>query len=397
MVNVFIDASPLVDDRPSGIGHLVAATTIALSKKIQADPNTRLVLLVPRKNSNRLARWPELAHVKVKRFPFRTRILNGLIRYNLLPWMDIFFGKGVYIFGNFKNWPLTKFSRSITYIHDISFILYPDFAEPRNLSLLAQKLPRFIKRTNRVITISTASKNEIVKHYQLSPNDVDVVYCGVDTELYKPYQKTMLSTVRKKYGLKKEYLVYVGNIEPRKNLSTLARALAQMPVEIKRQTDLLVIGGNGWHSEPIMEAFNAARKAGVSIVRPKTYVEDSDVAILISGSIALIQPSVHEGFSLPPIEAIAAGTVTVVSNIPVHKEILGRSAVYFNPASPDDISKKIVDVITGAHVTNAVNRSKIADMYSWDRAADQLLEIVENLSSDRVKIGTTRETRSLNE
>lgn len=397
MLNIFIDASPLVDDRPSGIGHLVAATTIALSEKLQTQNDAQLVLLVPRKNSDRLARWPELDHVKVKRFPFRTRILNALIRYNLLPWMDLFFGRGVYIFGNFKNWPLSRFSRSLTYIHDISFILYPDFAEPRNLSLLTRKLPRFIERTNRVITISNASKEEIMSHYHLSSSDVDVVYCGVDTELYRSYPSATIAKAKKKYNLKKEYLIYVGNIEPRKNLSTLVEGLAQVPAEIKKRVDLLVIGGNGWQNGPILDAFDIASKAGVSIVRPGKYVEDDDVAVLISGAVALVQPSVHEGFSLPPVEAISAGTRAVVSNIPVHKEILGNSAVFFDPTSPKDISKSIEGVVKGVYDKSVVDGSKVADIYSWDKAADRLLEIIENLSSDRVKRTDTIEVRSMNE
>ncbi len=395
MLNVYIDASPLVDPRPSGIGHLVAATAIALNDKLKERNDARLVLLVPRKNSERLDRWPELSEVKKKKFPFRTRVLNGLVRYNLLPWMDLFFGRGVYVFGNFKNWPLTKFSRSVTYIHDISFILYPDFAEPRNLSLLTQKLPRFIKRTNRIITISEASKKEIVEHYKLSSDDIDVVYCGVDTNLYKSYSEAMITQVKKKYNLKKDYLIYVGNIEPRKNLTTLVEGLSQMPAEIKKRIDLLVIGGNGWQNAPILSAFDAAAKTGVSIVRPGKYVEDEDVAVLISGATALVQPSVHEGFSLPPIEAVTAGTPALVSNIPVHREILGQSATFFDPKSPSDVSKKIRDTIKGVHGKNAVDLDKISTTYSWNVAADQLLEIIENLPSDRVVIKDTVEAGSI--
>lgn len=388
MLNIYIDASPLVDPRPSGIGHLIAATAASLSKKLESRTDMRLVLLVPQKNTERLDRWPELKDIKRKKFPFRTRILNGLIRYNLLPWMDIFFGRGVYIFGNFKNWPLTRFSRSLTYIHDISFILHPNFAEPRNLSLLSKKLPRFIARTNRIITISESSKNEIMGYYKLSQSDLDVVHCGVDSELYKKYPQSDVLLMRKKYGLSKQYLIYVGNIEPRKNLKILVQALENLPAELMAKTDLLIIGGNGWQNQPILNAIRVAQKSGVSIIQPKTYVEDRDVAILISGALALVQPSLHEGFSIPPVEALATRTRVMASDIPVHKEILGSSATYFDPTSIGDITSKITQALQRTKITKDIDPKIFTDKYSWDKAADQLLKIIVSLPEKKVKIAS---------
>ncbi len=379
MFKLFIDASPLVDPNPSGIGHLVASLTIALHQKAVKTNQFLVVLVVPRKNIERLSRWPELDLVPRKVLPFRTRILNGLIKFNLLPPMDLFIGRGVYLFGNYRNWPLTSFSRSLTFIHDISFALFPDFSEPRNQKMLTKDMPKFIKRTDHILTISEASKNEVSKHYHLKKSVVDVVYCGVDTKIYRPYSDAIIDEVREKFGIQKDYLLYVGNIEPRKNLQILVEAFAKLPSELVNKVDLFVVGSDGWQNEGILNAIERARASGYSIIRPTQFVTDREVGILMSGARALVQPSVHEGFSLPPLESVAAGMRPIVSDIAVHHEILGNAATYFNSSSSSDLVKKLKKVLATESKMSRDESSRITDKYSWNIAAEELMKVVYGL------------------
>jgi len=373
---LFIDVSPLVDPYPSGIAHSIAGLAGELSK-ISTNRQYDVVLLVPRKNADRLKRWPDLAKLKQRRYPFRTRVLNLLNKHNLLPPMDIFFGKGVYLFGNFKNWPLTGLSRSLTFVHDICFALFPEFVQPKNQRMLIEQVPKYIKRTNKVITVSETSKKEITDYYKIPGMSVGVVYNGVDSTLYKKHSKKSIDALKKKLGITGNYFIFLGNIEPRKNLKVLIDAFSELPNDLKDTTSLVIIGSDGWLNDNVLKAMDIAKKNGVTIVRPSGYVEDEDVSILLAGSVALVQPSFHEGFSMPPVEALATGTQVLASKIPVHKEILGNRAQYFNPTSKRELSRLLEENLAGSSRKEVSD--SFLDRYSWSSSAEVLLEYIDEV------------------
>ena len=377
---LFIDVSPLVDPHPSGIAHSIAGLVGELSK-ISKNRQYEVVLLVPRKNAERLKRWPDLARLKQKKYPFRTRVLNLLNKYNLLPPMDIFFGRGVYLFGNFKNWPLTGFSRSLTFVHDICFALFPEFVQPKNQRMLIEQVPKYIKRTNKVITVSETSKKEITDYYRIPGMSVGVVYNGVDTALYKKHSQKLIDTLKKKIGVAGKYFIFLGNIEPRKNLNVLIDAFNELPMGLKDTTSLVIIGSDGWLNDNVLKAIDVAKKNGVNVVRPSGYIEDEEVSILLAGSVALVQPSFHEGFSMPPVEALAAGTQVIASKIPVHQEILGDKAQYFNPSSKRELSRLLEGALSGS-VQKELD-SSFLDRYSWSNSAEVLFEYIDEVKELR--------------
>ena len=128
---LFVEAIPLVEERPSGIGHSLAGLVTALVRNAAFQERYEIVLVVPKRALHRLDVWPELKSCSRKGLPIRMRILNGLMKFHLLPPMDLLLGRGVYLFGNFKNWPISKKSVSYTYVHDICFALHPDFVAPK--------------------------------------------------------------------------------------------------------------------------------------------------------------------------------------------------------------------------------------------------------------------------
>jgi len=373
---LFIDVSPLVDPYPSGIAHSIAGLAGELSK-ISQNRQYDVVLLIPRKNADRLRRWPDLAKLKQKRYPFRTRVLNLLNKYNLLPPMDIFFGKGVYLFGNFKNWPLTGLSRSLTFVHDICFALFPEFVQPKNQRMLIEQVPKYIKRTNKVITVSETSKKEITNYYKIPGMSVGVVYNGVDLSVYKKHSRKTIDVLKKKIGVAGNYFIFLGNIEPRKNLKVLIDAFNELPKDLKDTTSLVIIGSDGWLNDNVLKAMKVATKNGVNIVRPSGYVKDEEVSILLAGSVALIQPSFHEGFSMPPLEALAAGTRVIASKIPVHQEILSDNAQYFNPSSKRDLSRLLEGTLSSTDQKEL--DSSFLDKYSWSDSAEILFEYIDEV------------------
>lgn len=329
---LFIETGPLIDKRISGTGHVAMNIIKYLSTNTTFMDGYRIILLVPFNKLKAIERFGFNKNVEVRSIPIPARILNGLVRYNLLPPVDLLYGRGVYLFPSFKNWPLLL-SKSITYIHDVAFKVYPEFIEPRNLSLLNSQVNRFLTRTDQVITVSESSRQELLEHFPyLREEKVSVVENSIDTELFSPQSKQRIQELKKKYRLPQKYFMFLSNIEPRKNISTLLSAY-----EIVQKKDssvgLMIVGGMGWLNDGVLKTIETMQARGVPIVRPTQWVPDTDLPGLLSGAVALVHPAFHEGFGITPLEAFASGTPAIVSDIPVMHEVVGTDGYYLKDAA----------------------------------------------------------------
>jgi hypothetical protein len=169
----FVDAAPLVDNHLSGVGHATYHLVEELSRDRGFTDTHSIVLVVPYKARNRLSRWGFNQCVGSRSIPTAGRVIGRLTRHNLLPWMDLLLGRGVYLFPNFRNWPLRS-STSITYIHDVAFALHPESVEPSNLAYLAANVPGWISRATWVVTVSETSKREIAEKFRVDPAKIAV-------------------------------------------------------------------------------------------------------------------------------------------------------------------------------------------------------------------------------
>ncbi len=192
--------------------------------------------------------------------PVRMKILNGLIKFHLLPRVDWLIGDGIYLFGNFKNWPLSGHSKSLTFIHDICYALHPEFVSPPNQRFLAKNIPYFMKRTNSVVTVSNQSKREICSYYKMPPERVMVVYNGVEHAAYDMVNQSQVALVKKRYRVNRPYFIYIGNIEPRKNLTRLIRAFSGLTGATAGDVALVLVGGNGWLNDETNQAIATFKK-----------------------------------------------------------------------------------------------------------------------------------------
>ncbi len=369
----------MVDRQVSGIPHALAGFVAALAANKTVQSKYEIVLVAPKNRLHLLNRWRGLESCSRKAIPMKFRVMNGLGRRGLLPPMDLLLGKGVYLFGNYFNWPLTKRSKSFTFIHDACFAIYPQYVQPDNQRMLSKNVPRYLKQTNYVITVSESSKQEISKLFKIDPNKIIVVYNGVEKEVYKPYSPAQYQPVLKKYGLEaKKYLIFVGNIEPRKNLERLVKAMRQVP----KDYSLIMIGSDGWLNEKVFKAMDEVRAEGRTIIKPGHFVPDKDVVRLISGSKALVQPSLHEGFGMPPLEAMVGKTLAVVSDIPVLREVVGSAGIYFDPYNIDDIAKainKAINLPDDQRQKLIAKGLEQAKKFSWDDSAKKMADLLETI------------------
>lgn len=369
-MKIFIEANSIATERRSGIGH----ATLEIVRSIQGqlkDTNHEVVLLVPFGKKGLLDQY-NLEGLSIRSLPPGHRYVNYVLTRTSLPIpVDLLYGRGVYIFPNYKTW-FVPFSTSLTFVHDVAYKIYPDTIHPANLTYLHTNMPRWLKRATRIIAISNTSKDEIIQYFPEVKDKISVIYLGVDDSVYFRRSIVEIVEIRDKYGIDEDYFLYVGNIEPRKNILTLLSAYKEYIDSFNTSTQLVLIGASGWNNDEINHRITTLQKEGYNIHRPSQYVEDSDLPALYSGSRALVHVSLHEGFGLSLLQAQACGASVVASDLPVFREVLQPEGVLFVPPLE---SSKVADAMSMVPLRDKqITRRKRA-VYTWSTTAAQLIAV----------------------
>ena len=376
---LYIDADSIITPRPSGIGSMTIQLIRELSENKKFTQEHKIILIAPFNKAWLLKRW-EFQNVSVIRLPLTGRMIAGLVKYRLMPPIDLFLGSGVYLFPNFRNFPLL-FSKSITYIHDVSFKVFPEFVEAKNLPFLLRNVPKWIKRTDIVITVSEHAKKEIIQYYPESEGKISVVYNGINSS-FVHHDKYQVKSTLEQYGLAyKNYFMFLSNLEPRKNIIGILSAYKEFiedPSSKNKDVKLLLVGGMGWNNDSILRKVDELNESGLKVVIPNHYVEDEDLPFLLSGAAALLHPAHYEGFGISPLQAMACGTQVLVSDNTSLPEVVGDAGVYVDSANTNDIRRAMEVVYNKRHDVNT-NGVLRAAKFTWKKSARQLAAFVEQL------------------
>lgn len=379
---IFIEAGPIAIENRSGVGHVAYRMTEQLAADA-AFVAEHEIILVTAFNKVHLIEEGLRNKVTIRKIYLPGRIMNGLVRFNLMFPMDIFVGKGTYIFFNFKNWPLF-FSKSITYIHDVYFKVQPDHIEPRNRDLLERNLQRFISRSDAVVAVSEHAKSEVERFYPDAKGKTNVIYNAIDADHFYPRDTAQQKAVAAKYGLTpKNYFMFLSNIEPRKNIVPLLDAYKKFIDTTKSTASLILIGGMGWNNGDIMDRIKTLKDGGYAVILPDEYVPDDDLPALLSGAIALAHPAIYEGFGMPILEAVACGTPVIVGNNSSIPEVVGPDyAEYVDVTNPDDISSRMIQLYEHPSTAEASLTARTA-IFTWTNAKDKLITLIKKLETKR--------------
>jgi glycosyltransferase involved in cell wall biosynthesis len=378
--SIYIDAVPILTTALSGVGHATLRIIRGLSEDPEIQSRYRVCLLVPINKVGLLAQW-QLTNVTIKKVPLPARVWNVWPRIPFAPPIDVLFGKGIYLYPNFKHWPVL-FSKSITYIHDIAFASYPEFIEPRNLTLLQNNAARWIRQSTAVVTVSETSKKEIIQHFHTPKDKVFVVHNGIDTQLFRKTSLDAVVAAKKRYKITtKKYLFFLSNLEPRKNVGRLIDAFTHLPAARKQEYSLVLVGGMSWLNDDIFTKIKAANSAGWQVIKPDKYVPDEDLPALLTGAELLVHPTIHEGFGITPLEAMACETPVIVSDIPVMHEIIGENAWYVDPCQTTDITTTIERLLGDTQARRQLSQEgpRRASEFTWENAIQQLLHCIKEV------------------
>jgi glycosyltransferase involved in cell wall biosynthesis len=265
-------------------------------------------------------------------------------------------------------------------VHDMIFRLFPEHQKRLNYWYLNATMPLFCKRADAIITVSESSKRDIVAQYGLRSSKINVVYEAAAPE-FLPASPEETTAIRLRYGLPEQYLLHVGTIEPRKNLTRLIQALQKLR-EGGLQIPLVVVGSRGWLYDDFFKQLESMQVAD-SVLFPG-YVPAPDLPTLYSAATVAIVPSVYEGFGLPLLEAMACGTPVVSSSSSSLPEVGGDAALYFDPYDAESMAEVIRSVWTSADLREhlrSLGQARSAQ-FSWNRAAQETENVYDALLSE---------------
>jgi glycosyltransferase involved in cell wall biosynthesis len=221
---------------------------------------------------------------------------------------------------------------AVVTVHDLSVVLHPDWHPADRVRVHEDQFRQGLIRARHVITVSEFVRREVISHLGIAPACVTAVHNGVGDEYFDVPPEEVLST-RTELGLPRRYLLFVGTIEPRKNVLTLLQAYCSLPQAAREHCPLVLAGGWGWKSDRVAQFFHDVA-VGRNVIH-LGYTDDRHLPGLYAGARALVYPSHYEGFGLPPIEMLACGGAVLASTADAHREVLGVHAHFVPPDDTD--------------------------------------------------------------
>ncbi|MDI3339562.1 MAG: glycosyltransferase family 1 protein [Sphaerobacter sp.] len=263
--------------------------------------------------------------------------------------------------------PLADGLPGVVTVHDLAFRVYPEQyprAKQRYLDLLTGAS---IRRAARVITVSESTRRDVLRLYPVDPSRVVTVPNGVDPSMAPVTDPARLRAFREARGLPDEFLLFVGTLQPRKNLTGLLRAYAA--VRDRVAAPLVVAGGKGWMYEPIFAEVRALGIEGRVIFAG--YADAAELPLWYSAATAFVYPSLYEGFGLPVLEAMACGTPVITSDTSSLPEVAGDAALLVDPRDVDALAAGIERIMGDAPLRATLRARGLARAraFSWERTA----------------------------
>jgi glycosyltransferase involved in cell wall biosynthesis len=270
-------------------------------------------------------------------------------------------------------------------VHDLSFLVVPECAEPKLAAFLGKTVPRAVERADAIVAVSEQTRDDLVRLLGVPESKVTVAYNGVDPR-FRPMRGEAHAiereALRRKMGLPPRFVLHVGTLEPRKNLERLVRAFAQ--VAGGRDVALVLAGRRGWLYEPVLRAAEEANLRGAPVVFVD-YVYDDDLPLLYNIAEVFAYPSVYEGFGLPAAEALACGTPTLVSHDGALSEVVGDAAVKVDAQSVDSIAEGLARLLDDADLRASLSSAGPGQVapFTWDAAARKVLGVYERVGGGK--------------
>lgn len=270
--------------------------------------------------------------------------------------------------------PVPSSLPTVVTVHDLSVLLHPEWHPAERVQWYKDQFSRTLSQASHIITVSEFTRQQVIRLLGIPDDCVTTVANGPRPE-FRPLPAGAIAEVLRARGLPPQYLLYVGTIEPRKNILRLMQAYISLPAGLRRDWPLVLVGGWGWDVDAVRSFYeDVAVHQGV---RHLGYMPDEDLPAIFNGARALVYPSHYEGFGLPPLEMMACGGAVLASRIPPHIEVTGGAAHLIAPEDTDGWHEAMEKVILDDawHQELCTEAAARARLYSWARSARETAQV----------------------
>ena len=277
--------------------------------------------------------------------------------------------------------PLFSSCPSVVTIYDLSFLLYPEGFKGYKRFYLGLSTRLSARKARRIIAISKSTKRDVVRLLGVSPDKVDVVYCGTDGA-FRPLPKAEVAAFRSQKGLPERFILFVGTIEPRKNIITLIEAFAKLQTCEPANLKLVIGGAKGWFYEDVFARVEELGLEG-EVLFPG-YIPASELPLWYNAAELFVYPSLYEGFGLPPLEAMACGTPVVVADTSSLPEVVGEAGVIVNPLDVEGLAEAMRRVLGDEALQQEMKERGLrrAQGFSWAETAQETVQVYRRAMED---------------
>ena len=301
----------------------------------------------------------------------RTRTIGGLAalafsNYTPLPVLDVAARRASIFHASVLVRHPPKRTKLTATVHDLTGFLMPELHPNSNL-VAERSFSQLARRADRLIAVSEATRQDALRVFDLAPEKVVTIHSGIADSFFDP-PADRVAEVRRRYGLVRPFILFVGTIEPRKNLDLLLDAFESLPRPLREQYQLVIAGPIGWGADSTV--------ARLELVRYLGYVPEADLPPLTAAAHVFVYPSLYEGFGFPVAQAMAAGVPVITSNVSSLPEVAGNAALLIDPRSQSELHTALARLLTSpdlCHSLSAAGRQR-ARLFRWEHCAARSLE-----------------------
>lgn len=316
----------------------------------------------------------ELSVIKMKGVRWHLAVLKNSIQRKV----NIFVAPTSYIIPAFAP----KNLQTCIIIHDLIALLFPKNHNKKAVLIEKITVGRALKKASLIVAVSTNTKNDIVAKFSLNSSKVDVVYPSVG-DIFVPLEEK-LNVWKQERNLPEKFFLCVGTLEPRKNLEKTLEAHALLIDDSKEKNEnphLVIIGARGWQFKKIFAKLHKLGTAEYVIF--KGYASNEELVKYYNTALALVFPSLYEGFGLPPLEAMKCACPVITSALGSLPEVVGDAALLVNPHAAEDLAKAMKKLYDNEEfrLELALSGLQQAEKFDWQKSAKQILNLIENAGS----------------
>ncbi len=368
-MKIIVNTRLLIKNRLEGIGVFTAETLRIITKN---NPKTEFIFLFDRKfdkqfifekNVKGIIVPPQARHPILFKLWFNYAIPRIIKREK----GDLFLSPDGYL-------PKTNHIPSLAVIHDLSFEHYPEAFPKKHLRFLKKAFPRYAKTATRIATVSEFSKKDIIQQYKIDKDAIDVVYNGSINDYAPIEDEKIKQSIREEYSCGKEYFIYIGSINPRKNIANLLKAFDSFKEKTQKQHKLVIVGRKMWWTEEMEVVFQSMLYQKDVIFTG--HMPKDELKKILASATALCYLSYFEGFGIPLIEAFNAGIPVITSNSTSLAEVADDAALLCNPFNVDEIADAMHRISENKELREDLIRkgNLRAKDFSWEKSANLLWE-----------------------